>query len=111
MSQGVSIDSSKVDAVLNWLSPKNVFKICSFLGLAVYYHRLMKDFSSIASYLTKLTYKGVRFVCDECEQAFQLLKVHLTLAPIFMIPKRGVGYVVYCDASLNCLGCILMQEG
>ena len=72
MSQeGVSIDSSKVDAVLNWQSPKNVFEIRSFLGLAWYYRRFVKDFSSIASPLTKLTRKGIRFVwCDECEQAF-----------------------------------------
>ena len=69
----------------------------------------MKNFSSIASPLTKLTRKGVRFVwCNECEQAFQLLKLCLTLALILVIPERGVGYVVYCDASLNGLGCVLM---
>ena len=49
--------------------------------------------------------------CDEFEQAFQLLKVRLTLAPILVIPKRGVGYAMYCDASLNGLGYVLMQEG
>ena len=35
--EGVSVDSSKVDAVLNWQSPKNVFEIRSFLGLVGYY--------------------------------------------------------------------------
>ena len=65
-----------------------------------------------ASPLTNLTRKGVRFVwCDECEQVFQLLNVYLTLAPILVIPERGVGYAVYCDTSLNGLGCVLMQEG
>ena len=74
--EGVSVDSSKVDAVLNLQSPRNVFKIRSFLGLAGYDRRFVKDFLRIASSLTKLTRKGVRFVwCDECEQAFQLLKV------------------------------------
>ena len=71
----------------------------------------MQDFFSIASPLTKLTLKGVRFVwCDECEQAFQLLKVRLTSAPILVILERGVGYAVYCNASLNGLGCVIMQE-
>ena len=56
MSQeGFSIDSSKVDTILNWQSPKNVFEIRSFLGLAGYYRHFVKDFSSIASPLTRLT--------------------------------------------------------
>ena len=46
--EGVSVDSSKINAILNWQSPKNVFKISSFLGLAGYYRRFVKDFSSIA---------------------------------------------------------------
>ena len=37
--------------------------------------------------------------------------MHLTSAPILVIPERGVGYEVYCNASLNGLGCALMQEG
>ena len=49
--------------------------------------------------------------CGECVQAFQLLKVRLTSAPILVIPERGVGYAVYCNASLNGLGCVFMQEG
>ena len=69
--EGVSVDSSKVDVILNWQSPKNVFEIRSFLGLEGYYRHFVKNFSSIASPLTKLTCMGVRFVwCDECEQAF-----------------------------------------
>ena len=60
--EGVSVDFSKVDTILNWKLPKNVFKIRSFLGLAGYYRHFVKDFSSIASPLTKLTRKDVRFV-------------------------------------------------
>ena len=88
-----------------------MFDIHSFLGLARYYRRFVKNFSSIASPLTKLTRQGVRFVwCDECEQAFQLLKVRLTSAPILVIPERGVGYAVYYDASLNGLGCVICKK-
>ena len=97
---------------MDFQSPKNVFKVWSFLGLAGYNHRFVKNFSSITFPLTKLTRKGVRFVwCDECEQAFQLLKTYLTSATILAILKRGVGYTIYCDASLNGLGCVLIQEG
>ena len=62
--------------------------------------------------MTKLTRKEVRFEWnDRCEKAFQELKRRLTSAPILIVPKRGQGYIVYCDASKAGLGCILMQSG
>ena len=107
--EGVSVDASKVEAVQDWAQPKSVFEIRRFLGLAGYYRRFVKDFSRLASPLTRLTRKGVKFVWNEtCEKSFQELKVRLTTAPVLIIPERGVGYVVYCDASQEGLGCVLM---
>ena len=37
--------------------------------------------------------------------------MRLTSTPILVIPERGVGYAVYYNASLNGIGCVLMQEG
>ena len=48
---------------------------------------------------------------ETCEKSFQELKVRLTTAPVLIIPERGSGYAVYCDASREGLGCVLMQEG
>ena len=48
---------------------------------------------------------------ETCEKSFQELKVRLTTAPVLIIPERGLGYAVYCDASREGLGCVLMQEG
>ena len=48
---------------------------------------------------------------DLCERTFQELERRLTSAPIFIVPKRGQRYTVYCDASKDGLGCILMQSG
>ena len=74
-ADGISVDPAKVDAVLQWERPKNVPEIRSFLGLAGYYRRFVKDFSSNASHLTRLTKKEVRFEWDsEREHAFQVLK-------------------------------------
>ena len=68
---GVSVDSSKIEAILDWQPPKKVFKICSFLGLAGYYRHFVKDYSRIASALTKFTHKAVKFVyTEECDKAF-----------------------------------------
>ena len=33
--EGVTVDSSKIEAVQDWAQPKNAFEICNFLGLAV----------------------------------------------------------------------------
>lgn len=45
----------------------------------------------------------------KCDEAFALLRSLLTSAPILVIPEREVGYTDYCDASIEGLGCILMQ--
>jgi hypothetical protein len=42
-AEGVAVDSEKVEAVSNWQQPTNVSEIRSFLGLAGYYWRLLKD--------------------------------------------------------------------
>ena len=48
---------------------------------------------------------------DSCEVAFQELKARSTSAPILVVSDRGVGYTLYCDASRDGLGCVLMQNG
>lgn len=108
---GVAVDPSKVDAVLNWVPPKSVTEIRSFLGLAGYYRRFIKDFSRIAAPMTQLTRKGISFVwTDQCQQSFNELKNKLTTSPVLILPESGVGYVIYTDASHQGLGCVLMQR-
>ena len=65
---GVPVDPEKVEAVMSWEKPKSVFEIHSFLGLAGYYGRFIKDFSRLAAPMTRLTRKGVKFEWDDlCE--------------------------------------------
>ena len=47
---------------------------------------------------------------DECEASFQTLKDKLTTAAVLAVPEPGKDYTVYCDASKNGLGCVLMQD-
>ena len=109
---GASVDPEKVESVMSWGRPKSFFKICCFLGLAWYYKRFIKDSSRLAAPMTRLTWKEVKFDWDDrCEEAFQELKRRLTSAPILIVPDRGQGYTMYCDALKAGLGCVLMQFG
>ena len=59
----------------------------------------------------RLTRKEVKFEWNNlCEKAFQKLKRRLTTTPIMIVPERGHRYTMYCDASKDGLGCILMQS-
>ncbi|WVZ59366.1 hypothetical protein U9M48_009517 [Paspalum notatum var. saurae] len=110
--KGVAVDPSKVEAVLNWKQPESVTRIRSFLGLAGYYRRFIKDFSKIAKPMTSLTKKNVKFIWSpKCEEGFQELKKLLTTAPVLAQPDVTKPFDVYCDASGQGLGCVLMQEG
>ncbi|WVZ56866.1 hypothetical protein U9M48_007338 [Paspalum notatum var. saurae] len=92
--------------------PETVTKIRSFLGLAGYYCRFIKDFSKIAKPMTSLTKKNAKFVWGpKCEEGFRELKKPLTTAPVLAQPDVTKPFDVYCDASGRGLGCVLMQEG
>ena len=61
--------------------------------------------------MTKLTQKEVKFEWNDlCERAFQELKMRLTSIPIMIVSDRGQGYTMYCNASKDGLGCVLMQS-
>jgi hypothetical protein len=72
---GVSVDLGKVKDVLNWMPPTTILEIRSFLGLAGYYRRFIKDFSKIAKPMTKLLEKNKAFEWTrECQASFEELK-------------------------------------
>jgi hypothetical protein len=109
---GISVDPSKVQEVLDWKAPTSVHEVRSFLGLAGYYRRFILDFSKIAKPMTKLLQKDVKFVWSrECEAAFTALRHLLTIAPVLAQPDIEKPFDVFCDASGIGLGCVLMQEG
>jgi hypothetical protein len=110
-SNGISVDPSKVQEVLDWKPPTSVHQIRSFLGLAGCYHRFIPDFSGIDKPMTELLKKGAKFSWNEkCEEAFHTLRAHLTTAPVLAQPDNSKPFDIYCDASGIGLGCVLMQD-
>ena len=104
--EGLSVDSSKIEAISNWKRPATVSENRSFMGLAGYYRRFVQGFSSILGPLTRLTRKNMPFIWDDkCEVSFQMLKDKLTTASVLALPFGSEGFVIFCDASLHGLRC------
>nr|GFA64765.1 putative reverse transcriptase domain-containing protein [Tanacetum cinerariifolium] len=102
---------SKIEAAKNWKPLRTLSKVCSFLGLAGYYRRFIKNFSNIAKLLTILTQKSKTFDwSEEQENAFQTLKDKLCNAPVLALLDGPKDFVVYCDTFRLGLGCVLMQR-
>ncbi|GJR75566.1 putative reverse transcriptase domain-containing protein [Tanacetum coccineum] len=73
--------------------------------------RIPSEFIKIAKPLTSLTQKNQKYEWGEKqEEAFQTLKDNLCNAPILSLPDGVEDFVVYCDASNQGLGCVLMQR-
>ncbi|GJU11300.1 putative reverse transcriptase domain-containing protein [Tanacetum coccineum] len=108
---GIHVDPAKIESIKDWASPKTPTEIRQFLGLAGYYRRFIEGFSKIAKSMTKLTQKGIKFDWGEKEEkAFQFINKKLCSAPILALPKGSEDFVVYCNASHNGLGAVLMQS-
>ena len=108
---GVKASADKVKAVREWPKPNGVRDIRSFLGLASYYRRFIKDFSKIAHPLTDLTKEKIKFRWKDPEiAAFWKLKQALTSAPVLQLPDFEREFVLTTDASLVSVGCVLEQD-
>ena len=96
---GVQPDQSKIKAITEWESPRNMTEVQSFLGLMGYYQRFMRNFSVIAKPLTNLLMKNIPFQWTEkCQSSFKELKKTLTTASILTLLTSEGGFVVYTDA-------------
>jgi hypothetical protein len=69
--EGIIVDPEKVEAIREWLAPRNVVEVISFMGLVGYYKRFIARFSRIAHSITSLQRKEKKFQwTEECESSF-----------------------------------------
>jgi ribonuclease HI len=106
------VDPGKVRDVLKWEPPTTVSEIRSFLRLVGYYRRIIEGFSKIVKPLTSLLEKEKKFIwLEACQNSFDELRKRLTTAPVLVMSDIHKSFDIYCDASKQGLGCVLMQEG
>ena len=117
--EGVRVDPDKMAVVQKWPVPKTVKELQGFLGLANYFRRFVRNYSTIAAPLTSLTQRANAdaFNWDKWSEkgpeliAFLELKKALTSAPVLALPDLNSTFEVHTDASVHGTGGVLIQKG
>ena len=87
-SKGVQVDEEKVKAIQEWPTPTNAAQVRRFHGLASFYRRFVRDFSTIAAPLTEVMKKHVAFAWGQAqEEAFTAIKEKLVNPPCLALPN------------------------
>jgi hypothetical protein len=108
--EGLKMDDHKVKVILDWEPPKSVPALRSFLGLASYYRKFIKNFAKIAAPLTNLLKKSVvTFEWEEtCNKAFEALKDILVKVSVLKLPNFDRDFEIHSDASDFAIGGVLV---
>ncbi|XP_061360228.1 uncharacterized protein LOC133304232 [Gastrolobium bilobum] len=85
--EGVQLDPSKIQAIINWPTPMSATQVRAFLGLFGYYRRFIRHYASIAALLTDLLTKDGFVWSPTTADAFYQLKAPLTTTPYSGTPK------------------------
>ncbi|KAL9293467.1 putative nucleotidyltransferase, Ribonuclease H [Arabidopsis thaliana] len=84
--QGLQVDEEKIKAIREWPTPTSITHVRSFHGLASFYRRFVRDFSTVAAPMTAVIKKNVPFSWGEAQdKSFNTLKERLTQAPSVML--------------------------
>ena len=107
---GIATDPAKTERVASWPTPTSKQEVQHFLGFAGYYRKFVKDFTTIACPLHRLTECTASFIWgDDCKRAFDDLRQSLCSAPILAYPDFNRPFILDTDASDLGIGGVLSQ--
>jgi hypothetical protein len=108
--EGIRPNPTLVEKIRECPFPTSKRKVRSFLGLASYYRRFIKDFSKIAKPLYDLTKQNINFRwTEDCQKAFEHLRTCLTTKPVVIYPDFTKPFILHTDASDYAIGAVLAQ--
>ncbi|GBG83588.1 hypothetical protein CBR_g37309 [Chara braunii] len=108
---GIRREDSKIASIRDWPTPKTLTEMRSFLGLANYYRKFVRNFSTIAAPLRRLLKKEAIWKWDQdCTSAFKKLKKALIEYPVLKVVDPSLPSVVTTDASQYGIGAVLQQD-
>lgn len=108
--QGIQVDEKKVQAIRDWPVPQSIQQVRSFHGLASFYRRFIKNFSTIVAPMTDITRFKIFKWTPQAQRAFDELKLQLSSTPVLALPCFQEMFEVECDASGVGIGAVLSQQ-
>ncbi len=113
---GVSMDPSKIQKIVDWPTPKSAKELQSFIGLCGFFSKFIPNYATLLAPLDPLRSYSAPWTethpwGPQHEKAFRDLKAAMTSAQCLAYPNPAEEYSVYCDASLYGVGAILVQKG
>jgi len=111
-ANGLSTDPAKIKVISEWPQPANVKALRSYLGLAGYYRKFVRNFGIIAKPLTELLKKDVLFIWTSVhDSVFQALKSALCSSPVLALLDFSQPFHIETDACGYGVGAVLTQNG
>jgi hypothetical protein len=110
---GIFPDERKIQAVLNWPTPKTVKQVQKFIGLVMYYKKFIPGYMKIAEPLYELMRKNKAYRWTETqENAFKTLKEKLTEPPVLAVPDPDPKnpFILITDGCDTGYGAVLAQK-
>ena len=102
---------AKIQTIAKFPIPTSRKELARFLGMAGYYRNFCLNFSDIAAPLTNLLSKKVKFVwTDDCQMAFDKVKLLLQKSPVLKSPDYEKPFKLIIDSSDVGTGSVLVQE-
>ena len=111
-AERLKMDLEKVKEIVEWPSPRSVFEVRSFHGLASFYRKFINNFSKINAPIIETIKKNQQPFkwTVEAERNFQVLKQKITEKSVLVLPNFNKPFQVKYDASAGAIGAVLIHD-